>query len=67
MSGKVIMGIIGLILGIGTTVAVGASIFNSRRFRVRRVVNRAGDAMYGVGSALCRMSSLFSSNGCEKA
>ena len=67
MSGKLIAGMLGAVIGIGAVLGVGIAFLNSKKMKMKRAINRAGSTMYSIGSLLCGMSALLGTDCCEKA
>ena len=67
MSGKLIAGMIGALVGVGVIAGAAIAFFNSKKMKMKRAIGKAGSAMYSVGSMLCGMSALLGNDCCEKA
>jgi hypothetical protein len=67
MSGKLIAGVIGALIGVGVVVGAVLAFLNSKRMKVKRAVSKAGNAMYSIGSMLCGMSTVLCGDTCEQS
>jgi ABC-type cobalamin transport system permease subunit len=66
MSGKLIAGIVGGLVGVGVVFGAAFAFFNSKKMKMKRAIGKAGNTMYSIGSLLCGMSTLLAADGCER-